>query len=320
MNNCVGRMNEESDPNRATDAPVADRVARSPLAIVARVVAASTLVTVLMVVGSLDVWPDSLRIVAISALWGAWGIVLLSVLVPSATSLTAVRLLLPAMAGLAVVRLVDGTDPGVWLGLGVALLACVLVAAAEVGEHFVQSSAYGDERRFTLRCPRPMSMVLVLSWLVWFGSIFAAMALLLGNEPGDEPSGTRIAVGIACAVVGLISSIALPRRFHRFSRRWLVYVPAGLVVHDHVALAETAMFSVRDVVRLEPVARTDEADLSAGCSGVGLAVELGDFDTVVRAATPSTPGGTAVHVRTLWVCPSRPGRAASAWAARSPRR
>ena len=314
MNNCVGRMNSVSEPSRE-DPPIRPDSNRW-IVVVARVAAAATLVSVVSLADTIGDWADGPRIVTLATLWVTWGAVLLAVLVPSTVSLTAVRLLVPSIAGVALVRMLDGAEPAVWLALSVALLATVLTAAAEVGEHFAQLSAYGDERRFPLRCPAPMLAVLVLSWLVWFAAIVGALHLLLATDR----TGSDVGAGIACAVVAVAATVALPRRFHRFSRRWLVYVPAGLVVHDHVALAETAMFSSADVVRVEPTERSDEADLSAGCRHAGVAIELADFDTVVKAATPSTPGGSALHVRTMWVCPSRPGRASSAWAARSPRR
>lgn len=314
MNNCVGRMNDVSDPTPG-ETPNR-RAAPRVIVAVARVSAMATLGSVLLLADSFDEWSDAPRIATVSVLWAIWGAVLLAVSVPSSVSLTATRLLVPSLAGVALVRIIDGGEPAVWLALAVAAFATVLTAAAEVGEHFVQLSAYGDEHRFPLRCPSPMLAVLALSWGLWFASIVGALHFLLAADR----SGSDTAVGIACAVVAIAATVALPRRFHRFSRRWLVYVPAGLVVHDHVALAETAMFSSNDVKRVEPIDRTDEADLSAGCRRTGVAIELADFDTVVKAATPSTPGGSAVHVRTMWVCPSRPGRAASAWAARSPRR
>lgn len=314
MNNCVGRMNGKSDPS-ADEAPNHRATTRAIVA-VARLSAVATLAPVLLLADSFDHWSDPPRVATVSLLWAIWGTVLLTVLVPSSVSLTAMRLLVPSIVGVAVLRILDGGEQEVWIALALALLATVLAAAAEVGEHFVQLSAYGDERRFPLRCPPPMLAVLLVSWAVWFVSVAAALHFWLASGR----TGADTAAGIACSVVAIAASVALPRRFHRFSRRWLVYVPAGLVVHDHVALAETAMFSSADVVRVEPTNRTDEADLSAGCRRTGVAIELSDFDTVVKAATPSTPGGSAVHVRTMWVCPSRPGRAASAWAARSPHR
>ena len=56
-------------------------------------------------------------------------------------------------------------------------------------------------------------------------------------------------------------------------------------------------------------AQSEAADLSGKCAGLGLVITLKDFDTVVFAGTPKTPGGSAIHVKSMRVCPTRPGRA-----------
>jgi hypothetical protein len=87
-------------------------------------------------------------------------------------------------------------------------------------------------------------------------------------------------------------------------------VPAGIVIHDHVVLAETAMFMNNAIVQISTeTAQSEAADLSSKCPGLGLVIVLKDFDTIVLAATPKTPGGSAIHVKSMRVCPTRPGRA-----------
>jgi hypothetical protein len=226
-----------------------------------------------------------------------WSIALLSTLVPSSTALTAIRLALPSISVIGgAVAIAVGMSSGVAGALAISVLASLLVMSAEIGNSFVQLAAYGDERRFLLRCPPAMLVVQVLSWLVWVAlNLLASDALILGA---------------IVAIVALLLTIALPRRFHRFSRRWLVSVPSGLVIHDHVVLAETAMFMHNAVINIGiETAQSDAADLSGKCAGVGLVITLKDFDTVVFAATPKTPGGSAIHVKSMRVCPNRPGRA-----------
>ena len=85
-------------------------------------------------------------------------------------------------------------------------------------------------------------------------------------------------------------------------------MPAGLVVHDHLVLAETALFSTATVrgMRLAPLG-TEAADATGGA--LGPAVELHvDDGKIMLAGTRRTPGGTALHVRSLLVSPTRPGR------------
>ena len=236
------------------------------------------------------------------AIWALWSIALLSTLVPSSTALTAIRLALPSISVIVgAVAIAIGVSSGVVGALAISVLASLLVMSAEIGNSFVQLAAYGDERRFLLRCPPAMLVVQVLSWLVWVALTIVAINLLASDA---------LILGAIVAIVALLLTIALPRRFHRFSRRWLVSVPSGLVIHDHVVLAETAMFMHNAVINIGiETAQSEAADLSGKCAGIGLVITLKDFDTVVFAATPKTPGGSAIHVKSMRVCPNRPGRA-----------
>ena len=235
-------------------------------------------------------------------IWLLWSIALLCTLVPSSSALTAIRLALPTIFVIvAAVAITSDMTSGVAAALAISLLSSLFIFSGDIGNSFVQLAAYGDERRFLLRCPPAMLVVQVLSWLVWVALAIVAINLLASDA---------LILGAFVAVAALLLTIALPRRFHRFSRRWLVSVPAGLVIHDHVVLAETAMFMNNAVVKIGvDLAPSEAADLSGKCSGVGLLIALKDFDTVVLAATPKTPGGSAIHVKSMRVCPTRPGRA-----------
>lgn len=235
-------------------------------------------------------------------IWLLWSVALLCTLVPSSSALTAIRLALPTIFVIvAAVAVAIGISSGVAAALAISLLTSLLIFSGDIGDSFVQLAAYGDERRYLLRCPPAMLLVQVLSWLVWLTLTIVAINLLASDA---------LILGAIVAIAALLLAIVLPRRFHRFSRRWLVSVPAGLVIHDHVVLAETAMFMNNAVIEVGiDLAPSEAADLSGKCSGVGLLIELKDFDTVVLAATPKTPGGSAIHVKSMRVCPTRPGRA-----------
>ena len=282
---------------------------------VLRIAALATGATVPLLTDRIDALSSGATTLSSIALWATWAIVLLCILVPSAVSLTAMRLVAPAHLAITVIlvvgALVDESDALTVLALVPTLVTTIVAMSADIGSNFVQSSAYGDEFRVPLLPSVPFVIVLVVSWSIWVASLVVG-ALALTRE-------AWVAGGILVAV-GVILGVILPRRFHRFSRRWLVVVPAGLVLHDHVVLAETAMFP-RDAIRSVVVTRRDSevADLSGRGRGTGVAVELLDFDTVVLAATPNQPGGSALHVKTWWVRPSRPGRAISAWSRRRSR-
>jgi hypothetical protein len=99
------------------------------------------------------------------------------------------------------------------------------------------------------------------------------------------------------------------RRCHRLARRFLVLVPAGIVVHDHLVLSDTSMFRKSDIASVGlALDKTEAADLTGKALGNAVEIVLKDFDTVVLAGTPKKPGGTALHVLSVLVSPSRPGR------------
>ena len=272
-----------------------------------RIVVAALGLLVPLLGSPLELLSTPARLITTLMLWALWATSLLCILVPSSISLTALRLGVPVLSVIIVaVAVAHSWSAEVAIALVLAIIATVLVFSAEVGNYFVQLTAYGDEQRFLLRCPASLQMVQILSWLTW-------VALGVSTVSALAAKNYIIAVLAAGGVAAL--SYILPRRFHRFSRRWLVSVPAGLVLHDHVMLAETAMFmrtAVTAVTVIDKDVASEMADMSGKCSGLGLGIVLKDFDTVVMAGTAKNPGGSAIHVKSLWVCPTRPGRALSA--------
>jgi len=252
------------------------------------------------------------RILATVVLWSLWAIVLLSVLVPASSSLTALRLAAPAhLATLILVSIAAGADLGSIVALALSAIVTFLSGSGETGAFFVQASAYGDEKRFPLRCPRSFLVVMILAWLIWFTTAAVGAILLIGGAiAGTIVGGILVAVAaFGCAV--------FPRRFHRYSKRWLVEVPAGLVVHDHVLLTETSMFPRRGVVDIDVWRPSDTGndepfDLSGGFRSSGIVIRLKDPETVILSPTKDHPGGRAFHVSSARVCPTRIARALAA--------
>ena len=258
--------------------------------------------TVPLVANALDDVDGGTKVIASISLWALWAVLLTSVAIPSSITLTALRLAAPAHAVIVIVTATTELDAGSAIAVVLTAATTSVAFMAEIGSYFVQRSAYGDEQRFLLRCPAPMAIVQILMWALWVSSAIVG-ALALVNEAWVAGG-----VLVALAIGGLVF---LPQRFHRLSRRWLVKVPAGIVVHDHVLLAETAMFARNALAAVEmtrgPIG--DDADLAGGGRTPGLRITLHDFDTVVMAASAGHPGGRAIHVRSFRIRPSRPGRA-----------
>ena len=155
-------------------------------------------------------------------------------------------------------------------------VVAVAVFRPGLGRVFCQGSAYGDEARYPLRPPGALVLgPLPLLWLFMAAAIAGGPLLLAARQ---------WAPGVVVTLIAALALAVLPRRFHLLSRRFLVFVPAGLVVHDHLVLAETALFrwiEVRSVERA--LSGTTALDLTGGALGAALEVTLDGEQTVVRA-------------------------------------
>jgi len=218
----------------------------------------------------------AIHAVAAVELWALWAVGLVAVLVPTTASLTVLRLLAPAPVLVAAVALVAHPDLIGVLGLVVGAVVVVAVFRPGLGRLFCQGSAYGDEARYPLRPPGALVLgPLPLLWLFMAATVAGGPLLLAAQQ---------WAPGVVLTLIAALALAVLPRRFHLLSRRFLVFVPAGLVVHDHLVLAETALFrwvEVRSVERA--LAGTTALDLTGGALGAALEVTLDGEQTVVRA-------------------------------------
>jgi len=252
---------------------------------------------------------SQVRYVAAIGGWAVWGVVALALAIASVRSLTTVRVGTPlALVATAAAALAGA--PAIDLALlgFPAFVTCVAVFSAEFGRRFVQASAYGDEERFPLRAPAGVGAAAVVAWIIWSICLIAG-PLLLGA--GSWIFGSLV-TAVACAGI-----VLLVPRWDRLSQRWLVLVPAGLVLHDPVVLAETLALRKAQVagMRLAP-ADTEAADFTGPASGYAIEVTTTESINAVFAFTPKEPNGRAIHLTAFLVSPSRPGRVLRASAAR----
>ena len=244
----------------------------------------------------------SVQVVASTMAWLGWGAVLAASAVPRTVTLTVVRALAPAAVVLCAWAAVASDELASGLvGAVVAVLAAVAALAPATADAFVDGSSYGDERRVALRVPVAMAVGPVpIAWAL-AGAALVAGPLLLAAEQW-------VAGGIALGV-GVPVVVAVGLRLHLLSRRWLVFVPAGVVVHDPVAMAEPVLLQRHLLRRIGPAdadaAAGDGAlDLTGGALGLALELQTAEPFTVgLRRGreTVETPG-----VRSLLVTPGRP--------------
>jgi hypothetical protein len=236
--------------------------------------------------------------------------VLVAVLLPRTVSLTALRIATPAALAVANWAALAGDRGGAdMVAVAGAALAVVAAFSPHTGEAFVNGSAYGDELRLPLRVPGALLLgPLPLAGAVSVGGPVAA-ALLLAAEQWP--------LGIAVAVVGLPLAAVATRALHGLARRWVVLVPAGLVLHDHHALVEPVLFPRPTIRRLGPAPADTAAtalDLTQRAFGLALELELAEPAVV----SPRRPG-QAVRVESaerLLFTPTRPGAVLAAAASR----
>lgn len=253
-------------------------------------------------------------IVAAVGLWAGWAGGLVAALVPSTASLTAVRILFPAALVAAVWAAILSDDPtGTATSVALALtsLAAVLSLWAMVGDVYVNGSSYGDERRFALRPPGPVVLgPLEVLWAVMVITTFAGPLLLAARQ---------WVPGVALTVVAVAIDVIGVRALHQLSRRWLVFVPAGVVLVDRSVLLE-AMLTLRPRIESMGLAteKSEAVDLSAGAIGLQVELRLDRPGDIVR-----TPARRDRHlliepeeVTAVRFAPSRPGQVLDAARAR----
>lgn len=251
---------------------------------------------------ALDTTSRPVQVTASLMAWAGWAAVLVAVLIPRTVSLTLLRITTPLALAVALWAGVAGdrTGPGL-VAVGWAAVTVAAVFAPGTGEAFVNGSSYGDERRLPLRVPG--SLLLGPLPLTWAAAVAAPVGspLLLAAE--------QWLAGAALAVLGVPATVVSVRALHGLSRRWVVFVPAGLVLHDLHALVDPVLFPRARVRRLGPAPADAEArgarDLTQGALGLALELELARELEV----TPRRPDGRLElePVERVLFTPTRPG-------------
>ncbi len=252
--------------------------------------------------------------------WALWALGTLAIFWLSPYSLSALRMVAPlAAAGLvgfvfaslstyADVALSDVAWSLVGVAVGVLALVCIFLPA--FGLLHVQASAYGDEKRLLLRVPATQIAPIAVSYTVMVAfpvaTLFAVSAEVWW-------------LAALCLVPTVLIFRVVPKRLHRFSRRWLVVVPAGVVVHDELLLAETFMVRTTAVTRVELSATSGEAlNLTGDIAGVRrhmvLIVQLREAEKLALSPYLAKMLGTldALHVQSYAVAPTLAGHALAA--------
>jgi hypothetical protein len=265
---------------------------------------------------ALDPRSRPVQIVASVGLWALWAATLAGALVPRTVSLTMVRIVSPAAvlgALWAAVVVPDGADATASIALAVTTLTAVISMFAVVGEEFVNGSSYGEERRMLLRPPGAVLLGPMES--VWLLVVAGAVTgpLLLAAEQWMA-GGLLLVIGWAITAVGA-------RTLHQLHKRWVVFVPAGMVLVDRTVLTDALLVRRGRLAHVGPApVDTTAQDLTAGALGLALEMHFTAPETIVPAAPRRTRGeqeiSTPVDVPAVLFTPSRPGALLTEAAAR----
>lgn len=242
------------------------------------------------------------QVVAAVLAWAAWGVVGVAVLVPRTVSLTALRIAAPAALAAALWTATRG-DVGVAEVVAVAwtaLLTAVVLFVPDVTEVFVDGSSYGPERRMALRTPGPLLLGPVeLAWALVVAGIVTGPLLLAARA---------WVAGVVALVAGVVVVGPAARSLHQLSRRWLVFVRVGFVLHDPLALADPVLFQKQDVRSLE-AATVDAEHVATDLTGraLGLALELRLRKQTTIGLVERRGRSRNVDTDRLLFTPARPG-------------
>ncbi len=250
---------------------------------------------------ALDDRAEPIRIGVAIAAWAIWAATLIAAMVPRTETLTLMRIVVPAaFAGSIIAVILGDTSATATTIAGLVGGALPLLAfRAPVLDLFVDGSSYGDERRFLLGTPGALLVgPLLIVWAVVVAGALAGPLLFLAE---------RWVLGVIAVVIGFPAAWFGVQALHRLSQRWLVFVPAGVVVHDKTALREPQLFRAADIAAFGPApADTELQDLSLGSVGLALRAQLREPSAIIvndRSAETVEPTPIAGFV----VSPNRPG-------------
>ncbi|MEP6625055.1 MAG: hypothetical protein ABJC79_11465 [Acidimicrobiia bacterium] len=226
-------------------------------------------------------WPTAARVVAAMLAWVGWTVVLLATLVPRPVSLTVARFGIPiAFAAAVAVAFTGRTSTLGWVVVvGLTAIACGLGTRGEFARQCVQGAAYGDEERFPLRVPPAVTFPISPVAIAIVGAAVVVGPLLLAHREWGA--------GIVVMVFTLPASYFVVRLVHQLACRFVVLVPAGMVIADPLTLTDPVLFPRARIMGFgpaDPSRRPPEGavDLRLGASFGSCALLLSDDADIVR--------------------------------------
>ena len=239
----------------------------------------------------MDGWDHAVRTAGSVMLWAGWAGVAVATVVALPVCMAVTRL---GAAGAVAVAGVAASPAVV-----VALVAAGAAARPEIAEWYVNGPAYPNERRYPLRVPGPLLL----------GPLWLAAGLVLGAPAAAVLllAGKQWIAGALVLVLGGAAAAFAGRALFGLTRRWLVFVPAGVVLHDPLSLTDPVLFERSKIETLRAAPNdTDSLDLTQGALGLAVEMILTEKVPMVRAA--GRKGAESGASARLLFTPTRPGR------------
>ena len=237
------------------------------------------------------------RTVASTGLWAGWAVGMVAAALAHPATLTTLRVAAPAVAVFVTAAAVGGHPSPLAAGWSVVVVAWVF--SPTVGAYCVNGPAYPNERRYLVRAPGTLlAGPLALAWGLAVGGVCGGPLLLAAR---------RWLAGAVLTAFGAPVAVVLLRSLHNLSRRWVVFVPAGLVLHDPLSLLDPVLLRRQAVATLRPAPTdTSALDLTQGAPGLALELVLKEAAsfTLVR---PGRRLGRPQPASAVLFTPTRPG-------------
>lgn len=244
----------------------------------------------------------SVQLVLLVLSWAVWGCGLVAVLVFHPIGLVGLRVATASalvFASVLAVRIHSAADRSI-VGVGASLIAVMVTFAAETGHLCVNGPAYPNERRFLLRPPAVMLLGAIPVAGALVGAGVVAGPLLLAAKSW--------VAGVIVLLVGAGGAFVGARSLYGFTRRFVVFVPAGFVLHDLAVIREPVLFRKQTVESISPAdAAADALDLTATAPGLAVEVRLHEKTEITRITRRNDPGDTGSTARFL-IMATLPGR------------
>jgi hypothetical protein len=246
----------------------------------------------------IEAWARGPRLTVAVLLWTAWFAGIVALLAPRPWGFTVLRVVAPTAVALSVASAWSAP----WFTATVAIVstafALVTALSSPVAHASAASTAYGPEQRFPLRVPISLLAGPLPISVAVLSTCIASGPLLLANG--------NVVAGIGALIIGIPIVFVLTRSLSALDRRWIVLVPAGLVVVDPLTFPDPVLLPREQIasIRLSPIetVANDAGEIRAGGPGPVLITcrELGSFPR------RSGRGRVTVEADRIRVSPVRP--------------